>query len=321
MEARHASDRADQREAAASESRKPFSRFTRDRLAEIDAQLEEHADWGLFGPESVAWKIHSHPITIVGGFRALMIQALHPLAMAGVTQFSDYKTDPLGRFRRTAQYVHHVVFSDTDSAHEAAAIVRRVHERINGTDPVTGREFSAQDPDTLLWVHCAQTYSFLVARREFVGDLSEEEEDRYLKEFVVAGGLMGIPETMIPASRMEYREYFASMLPQLCASQAAVETIAFVAKPDLRLVSMKDWPFAVNLKWAGHAAATLMPRSLRQMSGLQKPGRSDWALRRWTAVNAKAIDRALGYEPVANTFDQLAARRMGTGPVPRNKRD
>jgi uncharacterized protein (DUF2236 family) len=320
MEARHATDRAAQRESAAPESRKPFSRYTRDRLAEIDAQLEEHADWGLFGPESVAWKIHSHPITIVGGFRALMIQALHPLAMAGVTMYSDFKTDPLGRFRRTAQYVHHVVFSDTDSAHEAAARVRRVHDRVHGIDPVTGREFSANDPDTLLWVHCAQAYSFLVARREFVGDLSDEEEERYLKEFVVAGELMGIPNAQIPASRQEYREYFASMLPQLCASKEAVETIAFVAKPDLRLVSVKDWPFAVNLKWAGHAAATLMPSTLRQMSGLQKPGRSDWALRRWTAVNAKAIDRALGYESVANQFDQYATRRMGTGPIPRSKR-
>ncbi|MBJ7353378.1 MAG: DUF2236 domain-containing protein [Thermoleophilaceae bacterium] len=321
MEARHASDRADQRETAASESRKPFSRFTRDRLAEIDAQLDEHADWGLFGPESVTWKIHSHPITIVGGFRALMIQALHPLAMAGVTMYSDFKTDPLGRFRRTAQYVHHVVFSDTDSAHQAAARVRKVHDHVRGTDPVTGREFSANDPETLLWVHCAQTYSFLVARREFVGDLTEEEEERYLKEFVVAGELMGIPTAMIPSSRLEYREYFGSMLPHLCASKEAVETIAFVAKPDLRLVSVKDWPFAVNLKWAGHAAATLMPRSLRQMSGLQKPGRGDWALRRWTAVNAKAMDRALGYDSIANTFDQFAAKKMGTSPVPRTKRD
>jgi len=320
MEARHASDRAIERETAAPESRKPFSRFTRDRLAEIDAQFDEHADWGLFGPESITWKIHSHPITIVGGFRALMIQALHPLAMAGVTEFSDFKTDPLGRFRRTAQYVHHVVFSDTDSAHAAAARVRAVHDHIHGTDPVTGREFSANDPDTLLWVHCAQAYSFLVARREFVGDLTDEDQERYLKEFVVAGELMGIPTAMIPASREEYREYFGSMLPQLCASKAAVETISFVAKPDLRLVSVKDWPFAVNLKWAGHAAATLMPRTLRQMSGLQKPGRSDWALRRWTAVNAKAMDRALGYDTVANSLDGYASKKLGTGLTPRPRK-
>ncbi len=288
-------------------------------MPEIEAGLDQAADWGLFGPESVTWKLHSHPILVVGGFRALMIQTLHPLAMAGVTQYSDYKTDPLGRFRRTAQYIHQIVFSDTETALAAAARVRTVHDKINGVDPVTGREYSANDPETLLWVHCAQTYSAMVSRREFVGDLSEEDQDRYLKEFVVAGELMGIPREIIPASREEYREYFASMLPSLCASNAALETIAFVAKPDLRLVSMKDWPFAVNLKWAGHAAATLMPRSLRQMSGLQKSRSSEWALRRWTTINARAMDRALGFDSVAGRFDNYAARKMGTAVVPRRR--
>ncbi len=288
-------------------------------MPEIEAGLDQAADWGLFGPESVTWKLHSHPILVVGGFRALMIQTLHPLAMAGVTQYSDYKTDPLGRFRRTAQYIHQIVFSDTETALAAAERVRSVHDKINGIDPVTGREYSASDPETLLWVHCAQTYSAMVARREFVGDLSEEDQDRYLKEFVVAGELMGIPREIIPSSREEYREYFGSMLPSLCASNAALETIAFVAKPDLRLVSMKDWPFAVNLKWAGHAAATLMPRSLRQMSGLQRSRSSEWALRRWTTINARAMDRALGFDSVAGRFDSYAARKMGTEVVPRRR--
>jgi uncharacterized protein (DUF2236 family) len=288
-------------------------------MPEIEAGLDEAADWGLFGPESVTWKIHAHPILVVGGFRALMIQALHPLAMAGVTLYSDYKTDPLGRFRRTAQYIHQVVFSETAVAEAAAAHVRQVHDRVKGIDPVTGREFSGSDPDTLLWVHCAQAYSAMVARREFVGDLTEEEQERYLREFVVAGELVGIPREMIPASRDEYREYFASMLPSLCASQASAEVIAFVSKPDLRLVSVKEWPFAVNLKWAGHAAATLMPRSLRQMSGMQKGGASEWALRRWTTVNAKAMHRALGYEPVAGRFDSYAAKKMGTAVAPRRR--
>lgn len=288
-------------------------------MAEIEAGLDEAADWGLFGPESVTWKIHSHPILVVGGFRALMIQALHPLAMAGVTLYSDYKTDPLGRFRRTAQYIHQVVYSDTDTAEAAAAHVRTIHDRVKGVDPVTGKEFSGNDPETLLWVHCAQTYSAMVARREFVGDLTEWEQDRYLKEFAVAGELVGIPREMIPTDRQEYREYFGSMLPQLCSSQASAEVIAFVSKPDLRLVPAKDWPFAVNLKWAGHAAATLMPRSLRQMSGMAKSGPSEWAIRRWTTVNAKAVGRALDNDAVAGRFDSYAAKKIGTPIAPRRR--
>jgi uncharacterized protein (DUF2236 family) len=255
-------------------------------------------------------------VIVVGGFRALMIQSLNPLAMAGIAQYSDFMTDPLKRFRRTAQYVHHVVFSDTVSAQEAAARVRRIHDKVTGIDPVTGREFSANDPETLLWVHCVEAHSFLAAYRSFVGAITEDEQDQYLKEYVAAAELIGVPREMVPASRQEYREYFASMHPSLCSSHAAAETIAFVAKPNLRLVPAKEWPFAINLKWAGHASVTLMPRSLRQMAGLPKPGPREWALNRWTAANAKAMHRALAVEPVASTFDQMTQRTMGTGPMP-----
>ncbi len=301
------------------QSNGPFSRFSRNRLEEVDRGTVR-GDWGLFGPESVAWRIHSHPIIVVGGFRALMIQSLHPLAMAGVSQFSDFKSDPLKRFRRTAQYVHHVVFSDSASAERAAARVRMIHDKVSGIDPVTGREFHANDPETLLWIHCVEAYSFMVAYRAFVGELTEEDQDRYLAEYVAAAELIGVPREMVPASRREYHEYFDSMLPQLLCSKDAAETIRFVAKPNLRLVPAKEWPFAINLKWAGHASVTLMPRHLREMAGLPKPGPGQWALRRWTSANAKAMHRALGYEPVANRFDMLAQRKMGTGPMPRQPR-
>lgn len=306
--------------STAVDSKQPFERFTRDRLAEVDSQLQQHGDFGLFGPGSVTWKIHAHPIVVVGGFRALMIQALHPLAMAGVTQHSKYTTDPLGRFNRTSQYVHKVVFSDTATAHAAAEHVKRVHDNINGIDPVTGQRYSAHDPNVLLWVHCAQTYSAIVARRAFIGDLTDAEEEQYLNEYVAAGELIGIPAEMIPRSKDEYREYFASMLPSLCASQVALDTVRFVARPDMRLVSAKEWPFAINLKWAGHAAVTLMPRSLRKLAGLRRPGPGSWALRNFTAANAKAMERALGYEPFATRFQRFASPRFGTGPAPA-KRD
>ncbi|MGB1583987.1 MAG: oxygenase MpaB family protein, partial [Solirubrobacterales bacterium] len=257
MEASPSTDRAAQRTGSEPDSKNPFSRFSRNRLETLDAGLER-ADWGLFGPESVAWKIHSHPAIVVGGFRALMIQSLNPLAMAGIAQFSDFMTDPLKRFRRTAQYVHHVVFSDTQSAQQAAWRVRKIHDRVHGIDPVTGKEFHANDPETLLWVHAVEAHSFLAAYRTFVGGLTEADQDRYLAEYVAAAELIGVPRAMVPSSRQEYREYFESMLPSLCSSKAAAETIQFVAKPNLRLVPAKEWPFAINLKWAGHASVTLV---------------------------------------------------------------
>src|SRR4051812_25593617 len=101
-------------------------------------------DHGLFGPGSVTWRVHSHPAMLIGGLRALILQSLHPLALAGVVQHSDFRSAPLGRLRRTAAYVATTTFGDTAAAEAAAERVRRVHTRINGIDPVTGRRYSAE---------------------------------------------------------------------------------------------------------------------------------------------------------------------------------
>lgn len=295
--------------------RSPFERFSRDRLERSGEELTR-ADWGFFGPGSVSWRIHSHPIVVVGGFRALIIQSLHPLAIAGISQFSDYKVDPLKRFRRTAQYIHQVTFSDKSSALAAADRVRKIHSRVRGVDPVTGREFSASDPETLLWVHCAEQHSFLAAYRQFVEPISADDQDQFLAEQVAAGELIGIPRDMIPDSRDSYRKYFARMLPSLCLSQAAAETIRFVTRPDLRLVPITEWPFALNLKFAAHAAVTLVPRSLRPIAGLPMPGTREYMLSRWTRVNGRAMNRALKMEQVASRFDSMAQRTLGTEPTP-----
>src|SRR5437763_2391703 len=122
------------------------------KLALCQNQLLAVKDHGLFGPESVTWRVVGHQSSIVGGLRSLIIQSLHPLAMAGVAEFSDYRSRPLRRLQRTSRYVATTTFGTTEQAHEAAALVRRVHKRVRGVDPVTGREFSADDPHTQVWV-------------------------------------------------------------------------------------------------------------------------------------------------------------------------
>src|ERR1700710_2130408 len=123
------------------------------------ANGEQREDHGLFGPDTVAWKVVGHPVALIGGLRALLIQSLHPLAMAGVAQHSDYRERPLKRLQRTAEYVAVVTFGDTEQAHEIAARVRRVHRHVKGVDPVTGKRYSAEDPETALYVHCAEVHS------------------------------------------------------------------------------------------------------------------------------------------------------------------
>src|SRR5687767_9472805 len=153
---------------------------------------------------------------LIGGMRALIIQSLNPLAMAGVFQHSDFRDKPLHRLRRTAQYVATTTFADTATARAAGDRVREIHKHIHGVDPVTGRAYSAEDPETLLWVHCVEVHSFLTAYRAYGGRVSDDDQDRYFAESGRVAALLGVDEADIPASREAMGEYFASMLPSLC---------------------------------------------------------------------------------------------------------
>ena len=229
---------------------------------------------GYLGPDSVAWKVIGHPVSIVGGLRALIIQALHPLAMAGVAQHSDYKHRALDRLRRTAYYVTATVFGDRATADAAAARVRRIHKVVRGIDPVTGRAYSADDPDTQLWVHCVEWHSFLAVYRAYMGGLSPEEEDRYIAEGACVAPLIGLPVEMVPRTLAEQRAYFAAVRPQLCSSEAAREAIRFVLNPPLTRELM---PYQVPVRVVARAALATVPRDLRRLAGIDQPGIVDAA--------------------------------------------
>jgi len=139
-------------------------------------------DAGLFGPDSVAWRLHADPSMLVGAMRALLVQALEPRAMAGVVQHSDYKADPWGRLNRTIRFVLHTTYGDTRTAEAACAAVRRIHDRVHGVDLVTGRAYSAHDPDLLLWIHAVEVHSAVFAYRSYAGRLADEDADRYVDD-------------------------------------------------------------------------------------------------------------------------------------------
>ena len=225
-------------------------------------------DHGLFGPRSVTWKVHAHPVMLVGGLRALMIQALHPLAMAGVAEHSNYKEEPVFRLLRTIQYVSTVTYGTRAQARAAGDLVRHVHTHINGVDPVTGQVYSAEDPETLLWVHCVEHHSFIAAYRAYGGRLSEDDQDRYFAEQVAAAALVGIPGEIVPASRAEMRAYFARVEPELLASDLAREAISFVASPP-RLGGAPLEPARALLRVLSDAAVAIVPGHLREMAGLE----------------------------------------------------
>lgn len=225
-------------------------------------------DDGLLGPDAVAWRVIGHPGALVGGLRSLIVQSLHPLAMAGVAQHSDYTRRPLDRLHRTTYYVAATAFGDTATAQAAAEQVRRRHRPVRGTDPVTGRRYSADDPDTQIWVHATEWHSFLAAYRVLAGRLSAEEEARYMAEGAIVGSLLGTPRERIPASVAEMRAYFEEVRPQLCVSEAARTAIDFVINPRPTLDIL---PYYVPLRVLGNAAWAMIPRHLRRLAGIDRP--------------------------------------------------
>jgi uncharacterized protein (DUF2236 family) len=246
---------------------------------------------GLLGPESVAWRVIGHPVSIVGGLRSLIVQALHPLAMAGVAQHSDYRRRPLERLRRTSHYVAATTFGDRVTAEAAAARVRRIHKRVRGIDPVTGSPYSADDPDTQLWVHCVEWHSFLAAYRTYATSrLTGDEEDRYIAEGAPIAALLGVPEETVPKSVEEMRSYFARVRPQLCVSDSTRDAIDFVLNPPL---TRELIPLQVPLRVTAAAAVAIVPHDLRRLAAIGQPRLVDGLMRAAVPPAAAALQLPL----------------------------
>ncbi len=220
------------------------------------------ADPGLFGPESVTWRIHNDPSMALGALRALILQALHPLAMAGIEQFSDYRDDPWGRLGRTADYIATVTYGTTAEAERAGTRVRRVHARLRGIEPESGQIFEVGDPHLVRWVHCAEVDSFLAAYRRCGGRLRPGEADAYLAEQSAAAALVGIDPSTVPTSTEALAAYFADMRVELRATKAARSALWFILAPPLPLTARPAWA------WLASIAFGLLPRWARQLYGL-----------------------------------------------------
>lgn len=259
-------------------------------------------DDGLFGPHSVAWRLHTNRSLIVGGIRALLVQALEPRAMAAVSDHSDFRRDPWRRFRRTSQYIVDTVFGDTDTAHAAAARVKAVHRRVHGIDPVTGRSYRADDPELLLWVHAAEVDSFLAAYRAYGGRLSDTDADRYVREMVRAAALLDLPERDVPGSVAELCAYFETKRG-LCVTEASREALRLVLAPPL--------PLALRPAYAVLAAAAvaILPANARELYGLWWPAPANLLVAPAVRVLIGALDLTVPRPPeMRRAIDQ---RRRG----------
>jgi len=203
----------------------------RSAAAYVAGVPDDPADAGFFGPDSVTWRVSTDLGRPVAGLRALMLQALHPLAMAGVDQHSNWRTDPVGRLAATSGYLATITFGDRAAAERAAARVRRIHEHITGTDTITGQRYEASDPALLLWVHATLVESGIVAAGMFGTQLSAHDADGYVAEMVAAAELVGVPAGQVPASLSDLDGYLSAARPGLRWTPAAAESMAYLLDP------------------------------------------------------------------------------------------
>ncbi|HEX8062571.1 MAG TPA: oxygenase MpaB family protein [Allosphingosinicella sp.] len=233
-------------------------------------------DTGLFGPGSVSWRICREPAYAVSAIAGLLMGALHPVAMAAIDQHSDYRRDAWRRAHRTTQYVFTITFGSTPVALSAAERVRRIHDRVAGTDPVTARSYRAGDADLLLWIHCVNTEMALTGQQAFGRPLTSAEQDRYVAEQVKAAALAGLEPARVPASRAELERCLAQDRP-LKLTPAAGEFA--------RLLLEAEMPWTMRPFWALHVAGALMilPERVRELYGfssrLPKGRLARWAVR------------------------------------------
>jgi len=237
-------------------------------------------DVGLFGPDSVTWKLHSEPILLLGGLRSLYLQALHPRAVAGVVQNSGYRADPWGRLNRTSEYVGTVVYGTTEEAERASSRLRRLHSRLSATDPRTGATFRIDEPDLLRWVHVAEVESFLTTATRAGLKLTPDEIDGYYTEQLRAAELVGLDPATVPATAAEVAAYYEATRPELSLTKDSAETALFLTLPPMPdFSSSRALRLGLSLgptRWAylgiaGTAAALLPPWARRLYGGLGWP--------------------------------------------------
>jgi uncharacterized protein (DUF2236 family) len=245
---------------------------------------------GLFGPDSVTWRVHSDPAAVVAGFRALLLQATHPTVMAGFAANSDYRADPWGRLRRTGDWVATVTFGTRAEAEAAGDRLRALHARLRPVvEPDTGVAYRIDDPELLLWVHCAEVDSFLATYLRSGGRLGPADADRYVAEMRESARLVGLDPVTVPDSTAELAAYVERMRPRLRVTAEAAEGAIWGFLPPMPLWVRLMTPARPAWATLVAIAAGLLPRWARRLYGLPGLPTTDLA----ASASARALRRTL----------------------------
>lgn len=236
-------------------------RLALERLFTPEVLPDEPGDAGLFGPESVAWRVHGDASVLVGALRALLVQAMHPEVVAGVVDHSRFRDEPLGRLRRTSDWVTTVTFASRPRAEAAIDALAAVHARVEGVSH-RGVRYRASDPPLLAWVHNTLVDAFLRAHARYGPGISPADADRYVAEMRWVGERLGAEP--LPATAAALRAWVREH-PDVADSPGRRETHRFLASPPLSVEYRL--PYAV----LHQGALAIVPRSLRTLAEPPRP--------------------------------------------------
>jgi uncharacterized protein (DUF2236 family) len=274
-------------------------------------------DYGFFGPDSPTWRVWTAPTSLIGFQRAVTLEHFDPFLAAAVADMDGIYRDPMGRLDRTLAYFLTVAVADGRTAIEASEILMRVHAKATGIEPITGRRYSANNPESQLWIHVTGWHSVLKCYERYgPGPLSAADERRFWADCVLAAELQTCKPADVPASREQVREYFAAVRPRLCTSERAIRGMHYL----LRTTGGKG-RYKV---WAGSrltAAATIatLPKWMRRAGGFDQPAALDRAIVGPTRLAVRAATPPKASLAVLRAYAPSTARILHqhvTRPVP-----
>ncbi|HEX2031463.1 MAG TPA: oxygenase MpaB family protein [Actinomycetota bacterium] len=263
---------------------------------------------GLFGPDSVSWRVHRETTVLFGGARALLMHAVHPLVVAGARETGFYERDPWKRLERTLVLTYAMTFGTEAEARAAADRINEVHRWVRGVDPVTGLRYDAFDPDLLLWVHAGLVDSALLFERMTVGRLTAGERERFHREQMVAAELLGLRRERIPPTTAALRRHIDEVIASgiLRVTDASRRVAELFRRPPPEA----EWrPVLRAVAWGAFGS---LPPAIRDLYGVRWTRRDDAALRA-TLAGLRAVRPAIPRRFRWILPAQVAFRRTGAG--------
>lgn len=257
-------------------------------------------DPGLFGPDSVAWRVNGDFTSMmVGGIAALLLQALHPLALAGVWDHSNFREDLIGRLRRTGQFVAGTTFAPREQAEWLIARVREIHLKVVGQAP-DGRPYAASDPALLTWVHVCEASCFLASHYRYARrPVTAADGDRYYAEMAQIAERLGAHE--VPVSQAQVEHYLQQARGELRCDERSREILRIL------LAAPAPSAMAVPVRWLlMEAGIDLLPDWARELFGLQRG-----PLRRQLVRTGIRLLAPLLRWAVRRSARQLSCQRVG----------